>query len=174
MRAAPGSAISAARVRAAFNLAYATRASFISVAFSLARDIMQFDWESPASLGSRVEVSLARDMMQFEWEDGTVITASLGSASFSLACDAMQLSPASFRIRPGRTKHGLRERWRASEFAQLAIQELHGANPPAHIDVSRLTRDVNAQLKNNPDYRTTGLGEISRQTVLRALNKIRS
>jgi len=73
-------------------------------------------------------------------------------------------------IRTGKTKHGPRGHWRELEFAQLAIQSLHGAPPPKHLDQSKLTRDVNAWLKNNPDW---DYGEISRPTVVRALRKVR-
>ena len=73
-------------------------------------------------------------------------------------------------IRTGKTKHGPRGNWRELEFAQLAIQSLHGAPPPKHLDRSKLTRDVNAWLKNNPDW---DYGEISRPTVPRALKKVR-
>jgi hypothetical protein len=76
-------------------------------------------------------------------------------------------------IRPKQTKHGPRRRWRENEFAQLGIQALYGGSPSEHIDVSKATRDVNAWLNNRPDYRATGLGEISRPTVLRALKALR-
>jgi hypothetical protein len=43
-------------------------------------------------------------------------------------------------IRPGRTKHGPRGNWRELEFAQLAIQSLHGARP-RHLNRSQLVRE---------------------------------
>jgi hypothetical protein len=86
-------------------------------------------------------------------------------AKTSIAVDAAVIRPAS-------TKHGPRQNWRELEFAQLAIQALRGSNPPKHQDYSKLTRDVNEWLQNDPDWRARGFGEISRPTVLRALKKV--
>jgi hypothetical protein len=75
-------------------------------------------------------------------------------------------------IRPGGTKHGPRGLWRELEFAQLAIQSLYGANPPKHIDRNKLTSEVNDWLqKECREYKSTGYGEISKATVIRALKK---
>ena len=73
-------------------------------------------------------------------------------------------------IRSASTKHGLRQNWRELEFAQLAI--FQGANPPKHQDHAKLTRAVNEWLRNDPGWRASGYGGISRPTVLRALRKV--
>jgi hypothetical protein len=75
-------------------------------------------------------------------------------------------------IRPAKTKYGRRRNWREFEFAQLAIQSLYGANPPRILDHSKLTRDVNAWLRGNVDWQSSGYGMISRPTVLRALKAV--
>jgi hypothetical protein len=75
-------------------------------------------------------------------------------------------------IRPGGTRHGKRGHWRELEFAQLAIQSLHGARPDPNLNRSKLVRDVNDWLRKNTDYQSTGLGEISRSTILRALQNV--
>jgi hypothetical protein len=77
-----------------------------------------------------------------------------------------------FVIRAGKTKHGPRGHWREWEYAQLAIQTLTGACPPKNIDRSKLTRDVNDWLDRNPEYRSTGLGAISRRVILRVLKDL--
>jgi len=76
-------------------------------------------------------------------------------------------------VRHSNTKQGgPRKKWREIEFAQLAVQFLYGASPSKNIDHSKLTREVNDFLRDYPDYRATGLGEISRPTVVRALKKV--
>jgi hypothetical protein len=75
-------------------------------------------------------------------------------------------------IRPAKTRHGPRRRLRKLEFAQLAIQALYGVHPPRNINGSRLARDVNDWLRKDPSYRATGLGRISRLTILRALKTV--
>jgi hypothetical protein len=75
-------------------------------------------------------------------------------------------------IRPAKTKHGLREHWRELEFAQLAIQALHGARPSKHLNLTKLWRDGNAWLQSNPEYLSADLGKISPQTFRRALKQV--
>jgi hypothetical protein len=72
-------------------------------------------------------------------------------------------------IRPKNTKHGPRQRRRAHEYAQIAIQALYGANPPKHANVVKLTDTLNKWLKTYPDFLDSGLAEISRYTVTRVL-----
>jgi hypothetical protein len=76
-------------------------------------------------------------------------------------------------IRPARTKHGPRGKWRELEFAQLAIQALQGANPSKHQDYKKLTVEVNEWLQKNPEWLSSRLGKVSKPTVERALKTVR-
>jgi hypothetical protein len=79
-------------------------------------------------------------------------------------------APHVYQIRAGKTKHGPRNHWREWEYVQYAIAVLYGAHLPKNIDRSELVKRVNDWLtKQNPDYRATGLGEVSRTTILRVL-----
>jgi hypothetical protein len=77
-----------------------------------------------------------------------------------------------FEIHAGKSKHGPRKHWREWEYAQVAVQSLYGTHPPKNIDRSKLTRDVNDWLNRNTDYRSTGLGAISRNVILRVLKDL--
>ncbi len=80
--------------------------------------------------------------------------------------------PKVFEIRAGKTKHGPRRHWREWEYAQFAIRMLYEPLPPKNIDRSKLTRDVNDWLRRSSDFQSTGLGPISRKTVLRVLEAL--
>jgi hypothetical protein len=71
-------------------------------------------------------------------------------------------------IRASRTKYGPRPNWGKREYAQVAIAALYSDGMPRNVNQSLLVRDVNAWLTRDPQYRATGLGSISRMTVLRA------
>ena len=72
-------------------------------------------------------------------------------------------------IRAAKSPYGPRPRWGPVEYAQGAIAALHPHGIPRNINVSALTRRVNDHLKQDPGYCGTGLGKVSRQTILRAL-----
>jgi hypothetical protein len=59
------------------------------------------------------------------------------------------------------------------EYAQGAIAAFYPDGIPENPNVSKLTRQVNDYLKQDPGYRAAGHGEVSRQTVLRALEQLR-
>jgi hypothetical protein len=77
-------------------------------------------------------------------------------------------------IRAARSPYGARPRWGRVEYAQAAIAALcpDGTISP-NFNVSKLTRDVQKRLDEDPGYRATGLRPVSRQTVLRALERLR-
>jgi hypothetical protein len=76
-------------------------------------------------------------------------------------------------IRAGRTKHGPRS-WKKIEYAQAAITAIYPAGLPPHVNHSWLTHEVNKQLADDRDYRASRFGEISRPTIIRALQRLRS
>jgi hypothetical protein len=94
---------------------------------------------------------------------------SRGSASFR---GAGGLAVNSFVVRAKKTKHGPRTYFRENEYAQAAIQSLYPKGTPRNVNHSRLTRDVNTWLNKNSNFPQSGIGEISRSTVLRVLKQL--
>jgi hypothetical protein len=83
------------------------------------------------------------------------------------------LTANAYVIRPGKTKYGPRNRGKR-EYAQGAIAALFPVVLPKHISYSALHRKVNEELRRNPEYLAVGFGELSRQTVMRALQTLRA
>jgi hypothetical protein len=79
---------------------------------------------------------------------------------------------AAYAVRAGKTKHGPRK-WGRLEYAQAAIAALFPA-VPKNVNHSKLARDVNDWLAHDTEYRATGIGKLSRMTVVRALQKLRA
>ena len=75
-------------------------------------------------------------------------------------------------VHAGRTKHRVR-RWGKIEFAQAAIAALYPNKLPEYVNPKKLPGDVNALLAKNPDYQSTGFGELSPSTIKRALQTLR-
>ena len=74
-------------------------------------------------------------------------------------------------VRPRSTKHGPRPRMGKNEWAQHALLVLR---PPEHTPDKELHRMVSEWLEKSAEYRATGIGEISLQTIQRAWKTIRS
>ena len=98
-------------------------------------------------------------------------------AAASLA-GAGGLAAQAFVIRAARTKHGPRGGGKV-EVAQAAIAARYPNRPPAHLNYSKLARDVDADVRrHHPDF-VAAYGEtqegfvIDRETVVRALKKLR-
>ena len=72
-------------------------------------------------------------------------------------------------IHTAKHKHGFRRAWGRYEFAQLAffIRFPEGGVPPG-ISKADIVREVNAFLACDPAYKETGLGAITRNTILKA------
>jgi hypothetical protein len=77
-----------------------------------------------------------------------------------------------FVVPAGRTRHGARGHWRESEYARAAMLTIHRGVPPRDVNRTKLWRDVNAWLAKDDVFKATGIGEISRKTVVRELNKL--
>ena len=93
-----------------------------------------------------------------------------GTASGDTAASAY-----GYGIEAGKTKYGPRSEWGPAEFAQAAISALHPRGIPRNVNHSKLTKDVNdEQLAHDPDFKQAGYHKVSRQTVIRALEKLRA
>ena len=66
-------------------------------------------------------------------------------------------------------KYGVRRNWRELEFTQLALQSLYPDGPPMGVLRKKLLKEVNDWLANDPKWRAARFGEISRNTLARAL-----
>jgi hypothetical protein len=88
------------------------------------------------------------------------------------SADQVETLGNAFVIHPGKTKHGPRK-WGRLEYAQAAIAALFPA-VPKNVNHSKLARDVNDWLAHDTEYRATGIGKLSRMTVVRALQKLRA
>jgi hypothetical protein len=66
-------------------------------------------------------------------------------------------------------KHGVRRNKRELEYTQLALQALYPAAPPMGVPRKKLLKQVNDWLANDPEYSPAGFGEISKNTLARAL-----
>jgi hypothetical protein len=79
-----------------------------------------------------------------------------------------------FVVHAGKTRHPNRPRqhWRESEYAQVAMRMIHHGVPPRDVDRTKLWREVNAWLAKDSGFQATGIGEISRKTVVRELLKL--
>jgi hypothetical protein len=67
------------------------------------------------------------------------------------------------------------DNWREDEFAQIALQNVYGANPPKHIKRSAMLKKMNDWLAHDPAWKDSGYGKdgkISLRTMLRALKKV--
>ena len=105
--------------------------------------------QAAASLGGQVAVA----------EDGTTIDTTAG-----------RLSVGATVISASKTRYGVRaftKLW----YAQAAIDALYPGAPPKHVTYLKLARDVNEQLKKDPEYH---LGELGPMTVRRALKALRA
>jgi hypothetical protein len=80
---------------------------------------------------------------------------------------------AAYAVRAGKTKHGPRN-WGRLEYAQVAIAAIYQATLPKHVNKLQLTKHVNEVLARDPEYKATGYGELSRMTVVRALQTLRA
>jgi hypothetical protein len=94
------------------------------------------------------------------------VAATFAPAS-SLACSA-------YVVRAAKTKYGPRPGWGKIEYAQIAITALYPVALPKSTNHSALERRVNEVLLEDPDYKASGRGKVSRQTVLRALQILRA
>lgn len=85
------------------------------------------------------------------------------------------MAAGAFVVRPGRNRfEPHRTHWRELEYAQAAIGVLFSGAPPPHVNLRALTVKVNAWLAQQPEWRASGYGEISRMTVTRALEMFRA
>jgi hypothetical protein len=82
--------------------------------------------------------------------------------------------PGIYRFPGSRSRRGLRKRWGQIQYAMQAILAIYHGLPPEHFNASKLRRDVRDHLANDPDYCGIGFREISRQTVLRAVEHLRA
>jgi hypothetical protein len=72
-------------------------------------------------------------------------------------------------IHTAKHKYGFRRVWGRYEFAQVAffVRFPEGVVPPG-ISKADLVREVNVALEDDPTYKKTGLGRITRNTILKA------
>jgi hypothetical protein len=85
-------------------------------------------------------------------------------------------------IRPASSPGGPRPRRGPIEWAQYAICALHPRGLPRDFSPSKLTRDIEKRLKGDrerqlngdPEFLAAGLKPPSRQTVLRAVELLRT
>jgi hypothetical protein len=98
----------------------------------------------------------------------------LGQASFNAVLSSLIDEGGVFVVRAGKTRHKDRPRqhWRESEYTQVAMLTIHRGVPPRDVDRTKLWRNVNAWLAKDPGFQATGIGEISRKTVARELEKL--
>jgi hypothetical protein len=93
-------------------------------------------------------------------------SVSRSSGKFKLTVDAAV-------IKPKRNQYGRpRRNWGRNEWVQLAIQTVCEGDPPRHINITQLTKDVNKWLDSNAEYRATKLGPILRRMVQRVLDEM--
>ena len=73
-------------------------------------------------------------------------------------------------IRARKTRYGPKPEWGRIHFAQATILDIYPAGPPRNVNLSQLTREVNAKLSQNPEWRAGHgkKGNLFRQTVWRA------
>jgi hypothetical protein len=80
-----------------------------------------------------------------------------------------------FVIKATDTRYGPHQRWGQREYAQAAIVALFpGGEVPRNVSPSVLTRRVKHHLALDAEYRAAGFKQISRQTVIRALEALRA
>jgi hypothetical protein len=82
---------------------------------------------------------------------------------------AGQMKAGAYAVRASKTRHGPHQSWGKYEYTQAALAVIYrGGDVPKNVDRSNLVARVNAVLADDPEYRATGRGRISRNTVLRA------
>jgi hypothetical protein len=72
-----------------------------------------------------------------------------------------------------RHKHGYRHTFGRHEFAREAYLAKFPDGVPPHLTKADVVREVNAFLACDPTYKETGLGRITRNTILRAVGLLR-
>jgi len=65
-----------------------------------------------------------------------------------------------------------REDFRKSEYLQVAIQTICRGVPPRDVDRTQLYEDVLAWLEQDAGFRATGMGNPTRRTFVRTLQKL--
>ncbi len=73
-------------------------------------------------------------------------------------------------IHTAKHKHGFRRAPGRYEFAQLAFFMRFPDGVPPGISKANIVREVNTLLADDPTYKKTGLGYITRNTILKAAN----
>ncbi len=77
-------------------------------------------------------------------------------------------------IKASKSSYGPRPRWGQIQYAQAALCVIYPNGIPANVNISALTRRVQAQLNEDRAYHEMHFPPVSRQTVMRAIELVRA